>query len=120
MRIMMLGGTGAGKTAYLGGLYDTLIAGRMNGFKIDNSFDGVREALIASGELERLSFRANDWGFPPGTDETTIYRFNLSSGSDRVCTFEWIDYRGGALVEMRQSPPLKMVTDRPRLKSYLR
>lgn len=49
------------------------------------------------GKFEQLSFASKDFQFPDGTQQTTLWSFDLFHKSQLVCDFEWIDYRGGIL-----------------------
>ncbi len=101
MKITMIGRKGSGKTSFLGGICDTFVQRSSCNFKIrmkrhnDNYGDNVKQRRLMVGEIGKLSIR--DRGFSNATEDTTLWLLEMLHGNDRVCDFEWVDYRGGAI-----------------------
>jgi hypothetical protein len=94
MRIVMLGYSDAGKTTYMAMMYRLMNRTKgHNGFWIeaDNRQQGLR--LLDNAEA------ISQGRYPPPTDRRDTYDFSLYFLGQRVSTFEWADYRGGALTE---------------------
>lgn len=94
-QITMLGMSGAGKTCYLLGLYYKMGAG-MRGYTITTDDDTDvqlrdRYAKLCDVTLDK------EKRFPAGTDNTSIYKFDLQYGYNTIMSFDWIDYPGGLL-----------------------
>jgi len=95
LKLTMLGTTGSGKTTFLLGMYNTMTVGVQGYFLYtadpDEGVD-LEEAwdqLIEQGEL------------PPPTAENQSkrYQFVFNHGFDTLVTVEWLDYRGGAMMD---------------------
>jgi hypothetical protein len=99
LTLTMLGTTSSGKTTFLLGMYDILAAGLHGYFTFTEDPDqavDLRDAwdlLIDEGELPR----------PNVTDDSKHYRFVFSHGFTPLVTIDWMDYRGGALDDRRDS-----------------
>jgi hypothetical protein len=93
-RITMLGDSGVGKTVFMSSMYARLREAR---FGI-----GIR-ALRNDVDLEldqtmRELYGGNQW--PPGTDvNEKRYEFELRLGENPIAIIDWVDYRGGLLLE---------------------
>ena len=109
-RITMLGTTGAGKTCFLVGMYADISGGR-RGFTFSTNPD---DDLDLSGKWDRLIEAGPDrWPAPTG-DQPKSYTFGFNYGLRRIMEFDWIDYRGGALLDRSTE------ADVQELKRYLR
>jgi GTPase SAR1 family protein len=94
MRIVMLGYSDAGKTTYMAMMYRFMNKAKgHNGFRIeaDNRQQGIKL-------LENAESISHGW-YPDPTDRRDSYHFSLYFQGQRISTFEWADYRGGALTE---------------------
>ena len=105
MYITMIGISGSGKTSYMAGLYESLGVETFQGFRIESTIinsevDDLPEVLEV-GNFDSISF-SNHKGFPPGTQKTTLWSFNLFHHQDKIARFHWIDYRGGILTDPRK------------------
>src|SRR5262245_35839064 len=100
MKITMVGKSGSGKTTYMAALHEVLGVRRVKDFGIDQPAKNLIEAVSKKGKFEQLAFAARDFNFPPATQQTTLWSFDLLYGSRFVCNFEWIDYRGGILEDV--------------------
>lgn len=102
MKITMMGRKGSGKTSFLGGICDTFIHRSVNDFRIraqqmnDMHGEDFRTKRLLVGEIDKLSNRENG-GFTIPTESTTCWRFEMVNKDESICTFEWVDYRGGAI-----------------------
>ena len=99
LTLTMLGTTSSGKTTFLLGMYDILSAGLHGYFTFTEDPDqavDLRDAwdlLTDEGELPP----------PNATDNSKHYRFVFSHGFTPLVTIDWMDYRGGALDDRRDS-----------------
>ncbi len=96
IKIIMLGGTGSGKTCYMLAMYAAMQMGK-HGFTIStvDQDENVRlnnlwENLIGTQGRDR---------WPEGTIQIKNYIFEFTEGLDSSIRFEWLDYRGGAMSE---------------------
>ena len=119
VKITMLGASGSGKTVFLSGLHQTLIAAPENGFFLsidedaDNKFHSLEEiSLIQEDDDEGFKVI----GFPNGTTATKTYDFTLKSSGRSFFTFEFWDYRGKLVSEVR--PGHGMEIDRLELEGF--
>ncbi|NJN08165.1 MAG: hypothetical protein HC836_44160 [Richelia sp. RM2_1_2] len=96
MKITMLGFTGAGKTCYMLGMYSFMSIG-LRGFTL--SAKDADEDIELSDKWDNLVFGQGDDRWPPATNrgENTTYAFDFNYGFRQIMSFEWLDYRGGAL-----------------------
>jgi GTPase SAR1 family protein len=100
MKITMIGKSGAGKTSYMAALHEVLGANTIQGFSISPSAANYKDSIRKLGVFDDLSFAKRNFSFPPGTNQTTIWSFDLFHQTRLVCDFEWIDYRGGILEDI--------------------
>lgn len=100
MKVTMVGKSGSGKTTYMAALHEVLGVNRVNEFYIAPTAADFRDGISKIGQFEQLSFRFRDFGFPPGTTQSTLWSFDLLHKNKFVSSFEWIDYRGGILEEI--------------------
>ncbi len=95
LKITMLGGSGSGKTCFMLAMYNIMSSG-VDGFTFstDDWDDGI--------DLEEAWYKLYDGTaidrWPKGTADSRSYKFALNYGAKRLQTFEWLDYRGGALI----------------------
>jgi hypothetical protein len=99
LTLTMLGTTSSGKTTFLLGMYDILCTGVQGYFTFTEDPDqGVDlqdawDLLIDEGELPP----------PNAADNSKHYRFVFNHGVTPLVTIDWMDYRGGALDDRRDS-----------------
>ena len=99
MKVTMLGKSGSGKSTYMSALYESLFVTDAGGFKMKPTAKDIDESLGETGKFKRLSL--SDRGdFPPATQNTTVWSFDLMYYQRTVCSFDWIDYRGGMIDEI--------------------
>ena len=97
IKITMLGTTKAGKTCYMLGMYSFMSIG-LRGFTI--SAQDLDEDIELSDQWEKLlDPEAGKDRWPTPTNEGNIkeYAFDFNYGAKTIMSFEWLDYRGGAL-----------------------
>lgn len=99
MKITMLGYTGSGKTCYMLGMYSFMSMG-INGFSLtaidpdeDLQLMELWEALVDGNTLPPPT--------QPQSSEQPVqpYNFSFNYAGRPLTSFNWIDYRGGALKE---------------------
>ena len=95
INIAMVGISGSGKSSFLSSLNQIFTLSSVNGITILPRNDENQNDFFTIGKLS--SFSIND---DIGTDRTTIYKLKLKVDSDILCNFNFIDYRGGVLVDM--------------------
>lgn len=108
INIVMLGGSGAGKTVYLSSIYKKLASQGTephNKFflEIDNYSDQIELVNIST------SLISSDNSWPPGTRSIKDWKFNCcirNTNGDKynVCSFNYIDYAGGTLTNIYNDP----------------
>lgn len=92
----MLGHTNVGKTTYMASMYGTLQT-PIHGFSLRAKNDGHHQELQAMHQNIR-------WGrYPLPSQQRQQYDFSLLYAGRAVFPFEWVDYRGGALLEQSTS-----------------
>ncbi|KST68588.1 TRAFAC clade GTPase domain-containing protein [Mastigocoleus testarum] len=100
--IVMLGGSGAGKTIYLSCLYNKLKILQLGSYYLFLESNGQRENSLEK-VFETLVSPSENW--PDGTRSTQIWFFNcylIVPGENRAykaCKFSYIDYAGGTFIE---------------------
>lgn len=100
MKVTMVGTQGSGKTAFMSGLYHSLGENKMSGFHITPAGNSLDEAVILQGKFQSLSLPNRNFEFPPGTQKSTLWNFDLRYYDRLVGNYEWIDYRGGILTDI--------------------
>lgn len=97
-KMIMLGGSGCGKTCYMLAMYGAMRVGR-HGFAITTNPD---ENVRLNKSWDDLNLIKGRDRWPEGTVGIKNYSFELSSGLEsilRFTKFDWLDYRGGAMSE---------------------
>ena len=99
----MLGGSGAGKTCFMLAMYDVMSFG-VEGF----TFTTVEwdDGLDLEDQWKRLCDGTDLDRWPKGNMGSRSYKFRFSHGMKSYLTFEWLDYRGGALTGRSDDPDL--------------
>jgi len=94
--ITALGNSRSGKTTFLLGMYAVMSAGLQGYFlnapdqDVDLDLAGKWERLLDRGELP-----------PPNPGDVIPYYFDFLDGIQRLLGVDWLDYRGGALDDVR-------------------
>lgn len=100
MRITMLGVSGSGKTAFLSGVYQAMMMNEFHDLQLTPSGD-VDEAFQQIGEIGNIALLNQDnYDFPDGTLDTTIFPLALENGGETVCDFDFTDYAGGDILNI--------------------
>jgi hypothetical protein len=103
-KITMLGTSGAGKTAYMIGLYRALGLVPVEGFQMRPAGD-LKAGAFGYDWFIKNDFDALSLNWPKATTGTpddeglTTWQFALDFEDTRICEWEWIDYRGAAMEE---------------------
>ena len=111
IKITLIGGRGSGKTCYLLGMYIMMNYGKaLDGFhlstdhEIDTRFAELWHNLITLDGVHR---------WPPKNSNPIIeYDFDLNCAYEKIISFDWIDYRGGALYDNYNSSELVEIEER--------
>jgi GTPase SAR1 family protein len=112
VKITMLGASGTGKTCYMLGLYAVMQLG-LQGFTLSTT--DPDEDLRLSNMWEQLVEAEGSDRWPPGTGaEPHQYEFNFSYGMRRLISFDWLDYRGGAMSDVSSASDTKTLMERLR------
>lgn len=103
LNIVMLGGSGAGKTMYLASLFKTLA---IQGNKAHNSFflDLKNEQRIILNNIYAYVVSTKD-NWPPGTRGIKDWQFKCRVKNENgkiyeACSFNYIDYAGGTISDV--------------------
>lgn len=108
-KVTMLGDSGSGKTVFMSSMYAKLREGH-RGISIRAVDDAVDLEL---GDTMEGLYQYHKW--PPGTDlAQKRYDFELLVGRRVVSRIDWVDYRGGALLEEPESEGGKTLASRLR------
>lgn len=109
-KITMLGVSGAGKTCYMLGLYATMQLG-LQGFTLATT--DMDEDLRLTSLWERMLDEEGESRWPPGTGgEPYQYEFDFSYGMKPLISFDWLDYRGGAMKDLSTQEDVQILTKR--------
>lgn len=99
LTITMLGASGAGKTCFLVGLYNAL---RVPVKKFGLVAVDATPDVDTDKDLEDLWLRLHETGhdrWPAPTDTSREFTFAFQYAYKTILTFDWLDYRGGALTD---------------------
>ncbi|MEA5554031.1 hypothetical protein VB713_24125 [Anabaena cylindrica UHCC 0172] len=111
VKITMLGVSGAGKTCYMLGLYSTMQLG-LQGFTLTTT--DMDEDLRLTSLWERMVDSEGEDRWPAGTSEPHEYEFDFCYGMRRLISFDWLDYRGGAMKDVSTQDDVQVLTKRLR------
>lgn len=112
MRITMLGVSGSGKTAFLSGVYQTMIGDTFDGLNLVPAGNGS-SGYMQLGQIADIALVNRDFKFPEmGTDQTTLFPLELMAGREHICDFTFMDYRGGDAEEILK-PKIDPLTHQP-------
>ncbi len=93
-KVTMLGGSASGKTVFMASMYAKLRDGSQ-GISIRAVEDKVDLEL---GDIMENLYKFNRW--PPNSEfDQKQYDFELMLGGRSIARIDWVDYRGGALLE---------------------
>jgi GTPase SAR1 family protein len=92
MKIIMLGHAGVGKTTYMASMYGTL-QNPINGFSLRT------EDSVHHYDLLQAFNNIRQGRYPATTTQRALYNFSLLFRGNAVFPFQWVDYRGSALIE---------------------
>ncbi|MBW4596218.1 MAG: hypothetical protein KME46_25770 [Brasilonema angustatum HA4187-MV1] len=116
-KITMLGVSGAGKTCYMLGLYATMQLG-LQGFTLTTT--DMDEDLRLTSLWERMvDDEGEDRWPPPTSNEPYQYDFDFSYGMRQLISFDWLDYRGGAMQSTSTQEDVEILINRLRESSCL-
>jgi len=99
MRITMVGASGSGKTSFLSGVYQSMVDDSINGLKFV-PVGNISDKMKGISRLSEVSIIENGLRFASGTASTTTFPLTLKKRDDKICDFEFIDYRGGTIEDM--------------------
>lgn len=94
INLTALGMSGSGKTCFLLGMYHEMSSG-INGYTL--SLDDSEEDFELRTKWQRLNDIKGEERFPTGTSDTRDYCLQLEYAHQSIKSFQWVDYRGGAL-----------------------
>lgn len=99
MKITMLGNSASGKTCYMLGMYAFMSMG-LKGFTL-TATDPDQDLRLMDQWEELIGDNILPAGTQPQSVESPIYTYDFSFnyGAKPLIDFEWIDYRGGALID---------------------
>lgn len=127
MKLIMLGLSSAGKTTFMAALYHRMIEGvydytmRYDVFSnywykrytLNNNLYSLDEARKEETELKTVSRNVTRGIYPPPTAIRQEYLFKFRYKNYNDIEFNWMDYRGGALMERSDnSSDMKELTEK--------
>ena len=89
--VMMIGGTGAGKTSFMGAVYNRFGDREFRGFSI--SLDDHHQR----SRLSEIGREVSEGRHLEQTDKSASFNFTLRFKGRALVQFDWTDYRGGLL-----------------------
>ncbi|MFB2891587.1 CHAT domain-containing protein [Aerosakkonemataceae cyanobacterium BLCC-F50] len=109
IKFTMLGTTGAGKTCYLIGMYAFMQTG-ISGFSLSS------KELDIDLEIDELckrlnTFKGEEWWPLPNSAEVKNYGFNFNHSYRPIISFDWLDYRGGAISDRSTEPDVQKLVE---------
>lgn len=123
----MLGQSSAGKTTFMAALYHRMVEGIYNysmrydvfsnywykKYTLKNKLFSLDEARKEETELKTISHNVTKGIYPPPTAIRQEYLFKFKYKNYNEIKFNWLDYRGGALMERsNQSSDMKDLTEK--------
>ncbi|WP_196797130.1 hypothetical protein [Trichodesmium erythraeum] len=92
----MLGDSSSGKTCFMLGMYAAIQNGSKFSLKATDPDEGVEMATLWS----TIVGESGEERWPRGTDTPQIYNFELCYAYKSLIEFEWLDYRGGSMLDI--------------------
>lgn len=115
MRITMLGSTGSGKTSFLSGVYQTMMANSYQGLSLVPS-GNVDQAFEQIGQIADIALISRpNYDFADGTLEPTIFPLTLQRENKDICDFDFMDYAGGDVKGMAPRKKGEAITPQARV-----
>jgi GTPase SAR1 family protein len=96
IKILMLGDSSSGKTCFMLGMYAAIQNGSKFSLKATDPDEGIRLTALWSAIVDNSGIKR----WPPGTDTPQIYNFELCYAYKPLMEFEWLDYRGGSMLDI--------------------
>lgn len=110
VKITMLGTSGAGKTCYMLGLYATMQFG-LQGFTL-SATDMDEDLRLTSAWENMVEGEGEDRWPPPTGMEPHQYEFDFCYGLNRLISFDWLDFRGGAMRDSSTATDVQVLIKR--------
>lgn len=92
----MLGDKDSGKTCFMVGMYTAIQDSSTFSLKATDPDEGIRLTVLWSAIVDGTG--GERW--PPGSDKPEIYNFELCYAYKPLIEFEWLDYRGGSMLDL--------------------
>ena len=123
----MLGQSSAGKTTFMAALYHRMVEGVYDysmrydvfsnywykKYQLNNNLYSLDEARKEENELKTVSLNVTKGIYPPPTAIRQEYLFKFKYKNYNEIEFNWMDYRGGALMERSShSSDMKELTEK--------
>ena len=96
IKILMLGDSTSGKTCFMLGMYAAILDGSTFSLKATDPDEGIRLTALWSAIVDT----SGNERWPPTTDQPQTYNFELCYAYKPLMEFEWLDYRGGSMLEL--------------------
>ena len=100
IKITMLGISGSGKTAFLSGVYQTMIMDSFHGLSLVSSPDSGSSYQQIGQIADIALINRKGFDFADGTLETTVFPLTLQNRGKDICRFDFTDYAGGDVLEI--------------------
>ncbi|NEQ36668.1 MAG: hypothetical protein F6K40_10425 [Okeania sp. SIO3I5] len=89
------------------GMYTATQGGSTFSFKATDPDEGVRLTAVWS----TIVYNSGDDRWPPTTDQPKIYNFELCYAYKPLMEFEWLDYRGGSMLDLSSDDNVRILKD---------
>ena len=96
IKILMLGDSSSGKTCFMLGMYTAIQDRSRFSLKATDPDEGIRLTALWSAIVDNSGIKR----WPRGTDTPQIYNFELCYAYKPLMEFEWLDYRGGSMLDL--------------------
>lgn len=96
IKILMLGDSTSGKTCFMLGMYAAILDGSTFSLKATDPDEGIRLTALWSAIVDT----SGNERWPPTTDKPQTYNFELCYAYKPLMEFEWLDYRGGSMLDL--------------------
>ena len=106
-KILMLGNSSSGKTCFMVGMYTVIQDGSTFSFNATDQDEGVQLNALWSTMVKE----SGDKRWPPTTDQPKVYNFELCYAYKTLMEFEWLDYRGGSMLDLSSDDSVGILKD---------
>ena len=107
IKILMLGDSTSGKTCFMVGMYTAIQDSSTFSLKATEPDEGVRLTNLWSTIVRGSGNKR----WPPPSDKPETYNFELCYAYKPLIEFEWLDYRGGLMLDLSSPDEIRKLRD---------